>query len=126
MEHEGAGGDAGSARDNENSFRFFVEQRRQVAEHALQAHVGGQRRGLYIAGAVKAANACRRQGHGDRHVHAFADVGAVNVLFAADRNILFIDHARNEVLGPGRHLPPVGDDTPGNGGNSNREPDGAC
>ena len=50
-----------------------MQQRGEVPEHALKAHVGRHGRGLHFAAHVEVAVAKPHLRHGDRCVHAFAD-----------------------------------------------------
>ena len=74
-----AGRDAGAAADDEHRPRMRRDQRRQVAEHALQAHVLRLARRLHLAGVVIVEHAVRQPRHGDRRVPALADVDDVGL-----------------------------------------------
>ena len=74
IDRDRAGGDAGAAADHQHLGRVLRHQRRDVPEHALQAHVLRLARRLHLAGVVVVQHAVRRPGHRDRRGDAFADV----------------------------------------------------
>ena len=77
-----AGGDARAARHDQHRLGLLVHQGRDVPQHALKPHVGGQGRRLDLAGAVEASHAFAGLGDGDRDIRSLADVDAVDVRFA--------------------------------------------
>ena len=57
VQDERAGGDARAAGHDQYRLGLLVDQRREVSEHSLHPHVGGQGGGLDLAGGVEAAHA---------------------------------------------------------------------
>ena len=72
VQHERAGRDTGAAADDQHRARIRVQQRGNVAEHALQPHVLDDARGLRLAADVEEARPARSFSHRDRRVHSFA------------------------------------------------------
>ena len=97
---ERPGRHARAAAHDEHGLRVRMKQRRHMAEHALQAHVGDQRGGLSLARDVKAADAVAPLRDLDGGVEALADV-----------------EAGGRVIGVGK-LTPVGDELPGQDGDA--------
>ena len=75
----------GAAADHQHFLRLRRNERRQVAEHALQPHVLRFARRLHFAGVVIVAHAVGELGHGHRRVDAFADVDDVGLADARRR-----------------------------------------
>jgi hypothetical protein len=73
------GRDAGAASDHQHFLRLRRNQRRQMTEHALQAHVLRFAGRLHFAGVVIVAHAVGELGHRHRRVDAFADVDDVGL-----------------------------------------------
>ena len=63
---------AGPAPDHEHRSRLRRDERREMAEHALQPHVLRLARRLHLAGVVIVAHAARQLRDGHRRVEAFA------------------------------------------------------
>ena len=76
VDDEGAGRDARAAGDDQDRLGLLVQERRDVPEHPLEPHVGGQGGRLNLARAVEAPDALRRHGDGDRDVRPLADIRA--------------------------------------------------
>ena len=69
-----AGRHAGAAADDDDAFGVLGHERREVAEHPLQAHVLRLARRLDLAGVVIVEDAVRHPRDRDRRRHALADV----------------------------------------------------
>ena len=81
-------------------FGMRRQQRRQVAEHALQPHVLRLARRLHLAGVVVVQHAVRELRHRDRRVHPFADVDEVVGVLESRREPAAV---RDEQRRHGRH-----------------------
>ncbi len=65
VDRHGAGGDPCPAADHDHVARVLRDERRQVAEHALQTHVLRLARRLHLAGVVIVQHAVRELRDGD-------------------------------------------------------------
>ena len=74
IDRDRAGGHAGAAADDQRVVRILRDQRRQVAEHPLQAHVLRFARRLHLAGVVIVEHAVATARDRHRGVPAFAHV----------------------------------------------------
>ena len=74
MDDEGSGRDAGADTDDEDGLRVRVHQRRDVAEHALEAHVDVHVGRFDLAADVELTRAGGVLGHGDRRRRALAQI----------------------------------------------------
>ena len=98
---DGAGCHARAAADDQHSARMLRDERRQVAEHPLQAHVLRLARRLHLARVVIVADAVGQLGHGDRGVQPLADVDDVGLAHAGRRVAAVRDEqARQRVHAP--------------------------
>ena len=74
LEHKGAGRDARAEADDQDGLRVLMKQRWNVAEHALQAHIGERGGSFHFPCDVEITVAVGRFGNRHRVVAAFADV----------------------------------------------------
>ena len=98
VDADGAGGDARAQPDHEHAARPLGNERRQMAEHALQAHVLRVRRRLRLAGVVVGQRAVRLRGDGDRRRETLADVNDVGVEAARRQEAAERDELRRQRL----------------------------
>ena len=97
LEHKGAGRHAGAEADDQDGFGVLMKQRGNVAEHALQAHIGERGGSFHFSADVEVAVAVGRFGNRHRVVAALADV------------------QRASGIGLQHHAPAVGDGEPRDG-----------
>ena len=98
VDADGAGGDARAQPDHEHAARPLGNERRQMAEHALQAHVLRVGRRLRFAGVVVGQRAVRFRGDGDRRRETLADVNDVGVEAARRQESAEGDELRRQRL----------------------------
>ena len=83
IRHESASRDTGAEADDEHGPRFRADERRQVAEHALQPHVGRIAARFDLAADVEIAGAVLILRYRDRGVDALADVEHLRLVVRA-------------------------------------------
>ena len=89
---------AGPAPDHEHRSRLRRDERREMAEHALQPHVLRLARRLHLSGVVIVQHAIRQARHRDRRVPSFADVDVLGLAHARRRVAPVRDeHARHRM-----------------------------
>ena len=126
MHKERPGRHTRSTGHHQHRFRLFMEQGRDVAEHALQAHVIRLARRLHLAGAMETPNPRGVvQAHRHRHVSSFTDVGAVSVpLFFFPGNVCRLDNAWNQIIFTKRQFAAKSNQPPGDRCQAPGQPDG--
>ena len=97
-----AGGHARAAADDQHLLRLRRQQRRQVAEHALQPHVLRLARRLHLAGVVVVAHAVGQLRDRDRRVQPFADVDDVRLPDARRRVAAVRDEQARQLVDAAR------------------------
>ena len=103
VRHEGTSGDTRAEADNQDRFRIGMQQRGQMPQHSLQAHVLRFGGGFHLTAHVKINGAAFPARPGGRGIHAFRLVQQL------------------PVTGGGRQAAAKADQLPGNGGNAEGE-----
>src|SRR5687768_3718219 len=91
MDRQRPSGHAGANAHNQHRLGIWMQERREVAEHALEAHVDVHVRRFDLAGDMKLLRAGHAFGDGDRRRGAFSEIqqpfdGVVRVDRSAKRN----------------------------------------